>query len=133
MKDSSGVAGIPISARDRHVMASSNQTFSTKVACFTRPSRVVRDGTSERRACFSVSPSKQPLSAYRCSSRKTSNWTRAGRSMESAANVVGSEDIRDSISKTVAQEQLAHIDNSGPPERACVRQLRTMLDLASLH
>jgi len=25
---------MPISARDRHVTASSNQTFSTKVACF---------------------------------------------------------------------------------------------------
>ncbi|MEK8105929.1 hypothetical protein NKG94_13695 [Micromonospora sp. M12] len=48
--------GMPISARDRHVTASSNQTFSTNVACFTRPSNVVRDGTSDRRACSSVSP-----------------------------------------------------------------------------
>jgi hypothetical protein len=35
-----GVAGMPIAARDRHVTASSNQTFSTKVACFTRPTSV---------------------------------------------------------------------------------------------
>ena len=52
-------AGIPISARDRPVTASSNQTFSRKVACFTRPSNVVREGTSDRRACSSVSPSRQ--------------------------------------------------------------------------
>jgi hypothetical protein len=44
MNDSSGIAGMPISARDRQVTASSNQTCSTKVACFTRPSKVVRDG-----------------------------------------------------------------------------------------
>ena len=31
MNDSSGVAGMPISARDRQVTASSNQTFSTKL------------------------------------------------------------------------------------------------------
>jgi len=59
MNDSSGVAGMPISARDRHVTASSNQTFSTKAACLTRPSNVVREGTSDRRACSSVSPSRQ--------------------------------------------------------------------------
>ena len=89
MNDSSGVAGMPISARDRQVTASSNQTFSTKVACFTRPSSVVREGTSDRRACSSVSPSRQPLSALRCSSRNTSNWARAGWSMTSSADVAG--------------------------------------------
>jgi uridine kinase len=78
MNDSSGVAGMPISARGRHVMASSNQTFSTKVACFTKPSSVVREGTNDRRTCSSVSPSKQLLSALRCSSRNISNWARAG-------------------------------------------------------
>ena len=41
-----------------------------------RPSSVVREETSERRACSSVSPSKQPLSAARCSSRNTSSWAR---------------------------------------------------------
>ena len=72
--ESSGVAGIPISARDRHVTASSNQTFSTKVACLTRPSSVVREGTRERRACSSVSPSRLSWRARRCSSRNVSNW-----------------------------------------------------------
>jgi len=33
----------------RHVTASSNQNFSTKVAGFTRPSSVVREGTNDRR------------------------------------------------------------------------------------
>jgi hypothetical protein len=69
MNESSAVAGMPISARDRHVMASSNHTLSTKVACLTRPSRVVREGTSERRACSSVKPSRQLSSSRRCSSR----------------------------------------------------------------
>jgi len=49
---------MPISARERQVTASSNQTFSTKVACFTSPSNVVREGTNDRRDCSSVSPSK---------------------------------------------------------------------------
>ena len=35
---------MPISARDRQLIASSNQTCSTNVACLTRPSSVVRDG-----------------------------------------------------------------------------------------
>ncbi len=91
--ESSGVAGMPISARDRQVTASSNQTFSTKAACFTSPSNVVRDGTSDRRACSSVSPSRQAFSARRCSSRKASNWSRAGESMTSSANVSGREDM----------------------------------------
>src|SRR5215469_11359159 len=93
MNDSSEVAGIPISARDRHVTASSNQTFSTKVACFTRPSNVVREGTSDRRACSSLSLSRQPLSSLRCSSRNASNWTRAGWSMTSSADVAGRGDM----------------------------------------
>jgi Luciferase-like monooxygenase len=75
--------------RSRHVTASSNQTFSTTVACFTRPSNVVREGTSDRRACSSVSPSRQRLSSLRCSSRNTSNWARAGWSMASSADVAG--------------------------------------------
>jgi hypothetical protein len=54
MNDSSEVAGIPISARDRPVTASSNQTFSRKVACFTRPSKVVREGTSDWRATLAA-------------------------------------------------------------------------------
>ena len=45
--------------------ASSNHTFSTKVACLTNPSKVVAEGTIERRACSSVSPSRQQLSARR--------------------------------------------------------------------
>jgi hypothetical protein len=48
MNDSSGV-GIPIAARDRHVMAPSNNTFSTNAACFTSPSSVIREGAGERR------------------------------------------------------------------------------------
>lgn len=59
MNDSSGVAGMPISARGRRVIASSNQTFSTKVACFTRPRSVVRDGT-QRSACLLLG---QPVQA----------------------------------------------------------------------
>ena len=81
MNDSSEVAGIPISARDRHVTASSNQTFSRKVACFTRPSKVVREGTCDWRACSSVSPSRQRLSWLRCSSRNES----AGKRKHAAA------------------------------------------------
>ena len=93
MNDSSGVAGMPISARGRRVMASSNQTFSTKVACFTRPRSVVRDGTSDRRACSSVSPSRQWLRSLRCSSRNASNWVRAGWPMTSSADVLGRKDM----------------------------------------
>ena len=93
MNDSSGVAGMPISARGRRVMASSNQTFSTKVACFTRPRSVVRDGTSDRRACSSVGPSRQWLRSLRCSSRNASNWACAGWPMTSSAEVLGRKDM----------------------------------------
>src|SRR5215472_1276476 len=93
MNDSPGVAGMPISARDRHVTASSNQTFSTKVACLTRPSSVVAERTSDRRACSSVSPSRQALSSRRCSSMNVSNWACAGWPMTSSANVGGKEDM----------------------------------------
>lgn len=91
MNDSSGVGGRPISALDRQVTASSNHTLSTKVACLTRPSKVVREGTSDWRAWLSVSPSRQLLSSWRCSSRNASNWARSGWSMTSSAEAEGSE------------------------------------------
>jgi len=60
MNDSSGVAGMPISARpvgDGFV----EPDLLDEAACLTRPRSVVRDGTSDRRACSSVSPSRQWL------------------------------------------------------------------------
>ena len=54
------MAGMPISVRNRQVTASSHQSFSTEVACFTEPNKVVREGTNDRRTCSSLSPSKQP-------------------------------------------------------------------------
>src|SRR5205814_10732963 len=59
------------------VTASPNQTRSTKVACLTSPSNVVREGTSARRACSSVMPLRQVLSSRRCSSRNTSSCDRS--------------------------------------------------------
>lgn len=60
MNDSSGVAGMPISARpvgDGFV----EPDLLGEAACLTRPGSVVRDGTSDRRACSWVSPSRQWL------------------------------------------------------------------------
>jgi len=60
MNDSSGVAGMPISARpvgDGFV----EPDLLDEAACLTRPRSVVRDGTSDRRACSSVSPSRHWL------------------------------------------------------------------------
>ncbi len=60
MNDSSGVAGMPISARpvgDGFV----EPDLLDEAACLTRPRSVVRDGTSDRRDCSSVSPSRQWL------------------------------------------------------------------------
>jgi hypothetical protein len=107
MNDPSAVAGMPISARGRHVTASSNQAFSTKVACFTRPSNVVREDTSDRRACSSVSPSRQPLSCLRCSSTNASNWTRAGWLMTSSADIAERKDMSESIPEPLPASQLA--------------------------
>lgn len=59
-KLSSTVSRRPTSARERPASATSNHTRSTKAACLTSPSRVVRDGTSRRRACSSVRPSSRP-------------------------------------------------------------------------
>jgi hypothetical protein len=44
---------MPISARDRHVTASSNQPFSTKVTCLTNRSNFVME-TNDRRTPSSV-------------------------------------------------------------------------------
>ena len=78
-KDSVGPATIPSSCRDCPVTASPNHTLSTKAECFTRPSKVVEEGTVRRLTCSSVRPSKQLLSAVRCSSRNTSTCSRSGR------------------------------------------------------
>ncbi|AIF41617.1 hypothetical protein HX89_12495 [Dermacoccus nishinomiyaensis] len=69
--DSSGPGCRPSSARLRPVRASSNQTRSTNVACFTRPSSVVVDGTSRRRASASLNPSRDAAIMARCWSMNT--------------------------------------------------------------
>jgi hypothetical protein len=56
MNDSPGVAGMPISARERHVMASSSQTFPTTAACFTRPSSVALPLAGDRAAAEDGQP-----------------------------------------------------------------------------
>ena len=63
--ESSALLANPKSARGRNVIPSSNHASSTNVACLTRPRSVVSDGTRERRACSSVSPSSEPRSSSR--------------------------------------------------------------------
>jgi len=63
VNEASTVAGMPISAYVRAVIAWSNQTPSTNVACLTSPSRVVLEGTRLRHASSSVRSFKESCSA----------------------------------------------------------------------
>ena len=114
VNDSSGVAGMPISARDRHVTASSNQTFSTKVACFTRPSSVVREGTKRPARLLLGQPVQAPVERTAVLVEEHLELRPGWLIDDVPADVLGREDMREAFQDR-AHEQLAHIGSTERP------------------
>src|SRR6201999_3920247 len=78
-----------------------------------------REGTSDRRACSSVSPSRQLLSSPRCSSRNTSNWSRVGSLRTSSADVAGREGMTGVSQKRYPAVVVSAVFSSSSTESSC--------------